>query len=201
MIYFNSLYDEFGKYLDGKIKWSGKKSDLTKVVFDFFRKIIQKEYIPLIEKQEYMSIDYIWRYKIPVSSSDHIALALEHEASERKIDDILDKEVQHLIDIKAERKIGIFYPNLGDEKEIIDGIKKRLKNVRHLSTSLEQYLFIFGVSTSHAGVKSMLFNGFVFSWDQYNNLDTKPLEVIIIRQQSKNKDSKFHSDKEHESTC
>jgi hypothetical protein len=185
MIDFNSLFNEFCEYLDGKIKWSGKKSDLTKIMFDFFKGRNQKEHIPLIEIKEYMRIDYIWRYKTPEYSSDTIALALEHEVSEKKINDILNNEVQHLIDIKAERKIGIFYPTTGDVKSLKDGIEERLKKARPLSSMSEKYLFIFVLPTTQEGVRSMLFKGFIFSWNQDNNVEIVSLKEMIIKQQFK----------------
>lgn len=188
MIDLKLFYNEFCEYLDGKIKWSKKKSEITKLVFNFFKERNQKENIPFIEKKEYMTIDYIWRYKMPEYSHDTIALALEHEVSVRKINDFLDDEVQHLIDIKAENKIGIFYPTAGDEKALKDGIKDRLKKTRQLSSKIEKYLFIFGIPTTQMGKIIMLFKGIIFSWDQHNNVETILLTEKIIKQQSATKE-------------
>src|SRR5574341_414912 len=104
------IFNEFCDYLDGKIKWSEKKTNLTELIFEFFSHEIKKGQSLLVEEREYMNIDYILRHKMPEYGDNIMELALEHEVSQRKPFDVLSHEVQHLIDIKATHKIGIFYP-------------------------------------------------------------------------------------------
>jgi len=70
-----------------------------------------------LAKNEYMLIDQIW-----LEQYQEIILALEHEHRGANINYLLDKEVSHLIDLRAMNKIGIFYPNLGNEKTLINNI-------------------------------------------------------------------------------
>ncbi|MEM2780723.1 MAG: hypothetical protein QW791_07670 [Candidatus Bathyarchaeia archaeon] len=125
---FRTTFDEFCKYLDGKLLWSETKDrEWTETIFEFFSNKNKAEATPFVEIKDYMRVDYVWRYDPKKYSVNDIELAVEHEGVERDISTLLDQELQHLIDLKARNKIGIFYPNLGDEKSLIDGVGQRIK--------------------------------------------------------------------------
>ncbi|RKX65626.1 MAG: hypothetical protein DRP41_02945 [Thermodesulfobacteriota bacterium] len=88
-----------------------------------------------------MLIDAIWRYPTPQYTDEGIQVALEHEISKRRVSDFLKEEIQRLIDIKAKYKIGIFYPSSEvDEKELKEGIEKKIKKFKILSYTLGRIL-------------------------------------------------------------
>jgi len=88
-----------------------------------------------------MLIDAIWRYPTPQYTDEEIQVALEHEISKRRVSDFLKEEIQRLIDIKAKYKIGIFYPSSEvDEKELKEGIEKKIKKFKILSYTLGRIL-------------------------------------------------------------
>jgi|Deesub1362A_J573_1020465.scaffolds.fasta_scaffold02740_8 hypothetical protein len=186
IINFDSIFNEFCDYLDGKVKWSGRKANITKLIFEFFSKKFEKEKVEelVTEEKEYMRLDYIIRYKPPKYSSNEILLALEHEVSQKKPEILLSKEVQHLVDIKAKYKIGIFYPSTGDEEKLKRKIEQVIKQSSFLSTPWEEYLFIFGSPTTKEGKRSLLLKAFYFSWEgNTQNLKVKSLERKVIAQQ------------------
>ena len=188
MTNLNTIFKEFCEYLDGKIKWAGKnktsRATITTLVFEFFeQRFSHKE--GLIKTSSFMLIDAIWRYPKPQYTDDGIQIALEHEISKRKSSVFLKEEIQRLIDIKAKYKIGIFYPSSEiDEKELRDGIKKKLQNSKYLAIPREEYLFIFGRPSRRTGENVILFEAFHYSYDSlgYRNLEVKPLNPIIIKQ-------------------
>ena len=137
------IFEKLCDYLDGKLKWSEARKKFTDAVLSFFSNLAnQKE--NMIGERNYLTIDYVWRYE---TNSHHLELAVEHE-NRCKIDEFLTKEIQHLIDVKADNKIAITYPTLGEESNLIEGIRDKIKNCsRRLSTS-ENYLIVFGFSTS-----------------------------------------------------
>jgi len=180
-----TIFKEFCDYLDGKVKWSEKKVDLTKLIFEFFSKNIKED--KLVEKKEYMNLDYILRGKIPEYSTNDIVLAVEHEVSYRKPEDVISHEVQHLADIEAKYKIGIFYPSAGDEERLKEKIQKTISRASYLSVPWEEYLFVFGSPTTSGGKRSILFKAFCFTWHRegdYQNLETKQLKEMVIKQRS-----------------
>lgn len=126
--FLETLFDEFCKYLDGKLLWSKTKDrEWTETIFKFFSNKNKAKAIPFVETKDYMRVDYIWRYPKEYLKYN-IELAVEHEGVERDIPTLLDHEIQYLIDLKARNKIGIFYPNQGDEKSLLDGVGQRIKD-------------------------------------------------------------------------
>lgn len=94
----------------------------------------------------------------------HIVLAVEHE-NKSDVEEFLKKEVKHLIDIKADNKIAITYPPLGEESELIEKVREKIGNCgRKLGTS-EDYLIVFGFSTSKKVTgrkrRAILFKGYL----------------------------------------
>lgn len=178
MIILSSLFDEFCKSLDGKLRWAKPKGkDWTNTVFSFFSEFNKKESIPYLECKEYMTIDYVWRYDLTRYSVYDIELALEHEGEAYKVDEIIAKEIRHLIDIKARCKICIFYPSHGDEAKLIERISKEIKSQSDLvKLADEKYLVILGYATTKAGRRAILFRGFFF--DSRGNLESKKEHVI-----------------------
>lgn len=186
----STFFDKFCDYLDGKIKWSEKKTNLTKLIFEFFSQVIGEQQSPLVEEKEYMMLDYTARQKIPEYSTNMIELALEHEVSQRKPLDVLSREVQHLVDIKAKYKIGVFYPSTGDENQLKKEIENKIKQSSYLSVPWEEYLFILGFPTTREGKRSILFKAFQFTWNRqgnYQNLEVKQLKERIIKQKETTK--------------
>ena len=188
MIDLTSLFKELCEYLNGKIKWAGKdktlKTAITELVFGFFnQKISQKE--GLIKTSPWMLIDAIWRYPKPKYTDECIQIALEHEISKRKISVFLKEEIQRLVDAKAKYKIGIFYPSSDiDEKELREGIEKKLQYSNCLANPWEEYLFIFGRPNRQAGKNVILFKAFHYSYDlsEYRNVEVETLGQIIVNQ-------------------
>jgi len=133
MIFLINLFSEFcknfeQKFKERKLKWENVKGEVwTKTIFEVFSKIKPNGLVAPVG--EYMRIDYIWRYDYPTKYQVHgIELAVEHESQENKIEELIDNEVQHLIDVRAKNKIAIFYPSLGDEERLIAEISKRIKS-------------------------------------------------------------------------
>lgn len=179
IISLETLFEKFCKYLDGKLKWAKPKGkDWTDIVFGFFSELNKGEVVPYIEEKNYMLIDYIWRYGSRYSVND-IELAVEHEGEDYKVGEIISKEIQHLIDIKARNKVGIFYPSRGDEKELTGEISKKIKSQSDLvRLEKEEYLVILGYTTTKSGRRAVLFKGFFFN----NKGDiTKEREFIIFQ--------------------
>jgi len=179
MVYLPSLFEEFCKYFDGKLKWSDRENKpqaWTEAIFSFFKEQKGKpDNAPFKEEKEFMRIDYIWRYDSPSYPTKDIELAIEHENKMERIDTLVNEEVQHLVDIKARNKIGIFYIPQGDEEEFIQKIQNRIK-MQSMYSSLEKYLIILAYSTTHRKEKSILVKGFFF--DEKGNLTEKKQKII-----------------------
>jgi len=188
MISLNEVFDQFCKYLDRKLEWTKTKKDLwTNIIFQFFSGINEKETVPYTEKRDYMRIDYIWRYAFPNKYLIYdIELAVEHEGINRRIEEIIDSEVQHLIDLKAKNKIGIFYISQGSEKKFLQEISKRIKaqsDLFKLSTEnpyiCEKYLIILGyATTTPQRERAILFKGFIFTAEGEKE---KEMEKILLQ--------------------
>jgi len=187
MIDLENIFKKFCKYLNKKIKWAGKhktsKTEISSLVFGFFENEFSQK--GLIKISPYMLIDAIWRYPTPPYTDEGIQVALEHEISKRKVSDFLKEEIQRFIDIKAKYKIGIFYPpSEVDEKELKEGIEKKLKNSKYLAIPWEEYLFIFGKPSKKAGENIILFKAIHYSYDfsENRNLKITTFDPIIIKQ-------------------
>jgi len=148
LLSISDIYDEFCKYFDGKMKWSAAKdSEWTENILKFFSEFrASKEKLlvgyRLVEAREYMSIDLTWRAM--TSSTSHIELAVEHENT-GNVKPFLKQEIQHLIDLKADNKIAITYPHIGDEETLVRGVCDAIKtDVRQRG---EEYLLLLGFAT------------------------------------------------------
>jgi len=181
MILLETLFGEFCRYLDGKLYWTKSKSkEWTDTVLSFFRKKNKTETIPYAEEQEHMKIDYIWRYDPKRYLINDIELAVEHEGEENDVATLVNKEIQHLVDLKARNKIAIFYPRMGDEKDLIEEIQRKIKSQSDImKISQEKYLIILGYSTTKKSKRAILFKGFIFN--QNGDLEKQMEQTIFQR--------------------
>lgn len=182
-IFLEGFFKDFCSYLEGKLSWTETKDkEWTKCVLNFFKEKNKAETIPFIERTNHMDVDYIWRYSPNNYSFSDIELAVEHEGQEKDINVLLTEEIQHLIDLKANHKVGIFYISLGDEKEFIEKIKRMIAyQLPTNQTTNERYLIILGYTVRKAGKKSILFKGFFF--DGKGEIE-KHIEQTILQQSS-----------------
>jgi len=137
-----------------------------------------------------MGIDYVWRYNPKRFSVYDIVLAVEHEGQEKEVAILVNKEVQHLVDITAWNKIGIFYPRQGDEKGFIEKVERRIKaQSNDLKLSLEKYLIILGYATTKLGQRAILFKGFIFNGkgDLEKRMESVIFQKLAIKFESKEK--------------
>jgi hypothetical protein len=181
MILLETLFGEFCQYLDGKLYWTKSKSkEWTDIALSFFREKNKTETIPYVEEQEHMKIDYIWRYDPKRYSINDIELAVEHEGEENDVATLVNKEIQHLVDLKARNKIAIFYPRMGDEKDLIEEIQRKIKSQSDImKISQEKYLIILGYSTTKKAKRAILFKGFIFN--QNGDLEKQMEQAIFQR--------------------
>ena len=178
MIFLEQMFERFCKYLEGKLKWSETKDkEWTQTVFQFFSAENTQETIPYVEIKEHMNVDYIWRYDPNRYSINDIELAVEHEASENRVDALVSEEIQNLVDIRARNKIAIFYPTLGDEANLLDKIQKKIKSVSEQYRLEEKYLVILGYTTTKEGKRAIAWKGFLF--DKSGNLTQRKERVIM----------------------
>jgi hypothetical protein len=120
-----------------------------------------------------MSIDQVWW-----SETSDIELALEHEQQIRIVSELMKKEVSHLIDLKALRKILIAYVSEPDEKSLIDNMIVRLKAHRlRLTYPAEQYMLIVGRPVRKLGKPVLLFRRYLFQYNGYE-ID-KPTDLVV----------------------
>jgi hypothetical protein len=128
----------------------------TEEILKFFEEEARKQ--KARPQREYMTLDLVWW-----SQFTHIALALEHENSHKRINSFLDEEVSHLLDIRADRKVGIFYPSVGDEKILVKNIEERLRyRFQGRPIPYERYLFILGFPTRKQGKPAIQFKPYYF---------------------------------------
>jgi hypothetical protein len=179
MLYLKSLFEDFCKYLDGKLRWTeSKDKEWTDSVLKFFGEKNKVEAIPYVEEFEHMRVDYIWRFNLDRYSICDIELAVEHEGQEKSIDTLVEEEIQHLIDLKAKNKVGIFYPRMGDEKELIEKIRNKIASQSSpFRIECEKYLIMLGYTTTKMGKRAMLFKGFIF--DQNGTLQEQTEQTIL----------------------
>ncbi len=113
------------------------------------------------EECEYMSIDYLWRY---VSGSyEKIELAVEHE-NEFNLEDFLSSEISHLLDLKADTKVAITYPQGGEETDLIKAVEEKIRDHPiKLSEYSEYYLLILGFATRKGGKPAVRFKGYLLN--------------------------------------
>ena len=175
MVYLDlsNVFIDFTTWLDRKLKWSGipkVKSAWTKTIFSYFSDLLNRQGVKedLLEKYNYLNIDYVWIYEKKVYPQGHyIELALEHE-NQRNIKNFLTQEVQHLIDIKADNKIAITYPYIGQEKRLVADICNRIRWCIR-KTQSEEYLIILGYPTKIEKKPAINFKGYIIN-DKGNEL-------------------------------
>lgn len=136
----------------------------------------------IIEQRNYLLIDYVWRYEMAsYPYSQHILLAVEHE-NKGDSDSFLGKEVQHLIDVKADYKVAITYPSLGEETELIRKIRERIGSYTRKLSTKEQYLIVFGFTTRKKKKGAIRFNAYFI--DAQGELLKRKERVIYQRSRS-----------------
>ena len=180
MVILESLFDAFCAFLDGKLRWSTRETSAkawTETIFSFFSEENQKQHVPYLEEREYLRLDYIWRNDLSHYSSSDIQLAVEHENVTETLEKLLDSEIQHLIDVKATNKIGIFYVNEGDESQFVDGVGKRIR-AQHMRFSYERYLVIIGRTTRQERRLAIRYKGYFFDAE---GLVTRQTEHVIAQ--------------------
>ena len=176
----STIFNDFCKYFDGNFKWNLSPAQRTEAILHFFSQLYKKQYTypkegnPLKEEREYMYIDYLWRYTS--GSYQKIELVVEHE-NMFSLGDFLKSEVLHLLDIKADNKIAITYPQSGEEELIIKVSEKIKSYPTKLSEYSERYLLILGFSTRKRGKPAVRFKGYLF--DNKGELkDTKDQTIL-----------------------
>lgn len=162
MVNLRDLFEEFCNAADGKLRWGDSGKLWTDFVFDFLRSYMKKihpEDSRLEPESNYMSIDLVFR--TPWSSFIELAVESENTAPMK---DFMSKELRHLADLKAESKIAIYYPSMGDEDAIVERaygmIRERGPVTRNLG---EDWLLLFGFSTTTSGHKIVLWRGHFIS--------------------------------------
>lgn len=81
----------------------------------------------------------------------------------RARNDFLESEIQHLLDIKADNKIVITYPQLGEENDLVNNVQERIKQyARKLTSIYENYLLILGFATRKSSKPAIRFKGYIF---------------------------------------
>jgi len=149
------------------------QSDWTQLIFRYFEEQAEKEHAHA--EPGYMLVDQIWRGE----SWQEIVFALEHEHVGTDVKVLLDQEVSHLIDLRAKLKVGIFYPNLGDEKTLLNGISSRVSGRSNAGLRIpgERYMFIFGYDTRKERQRAIQFKAFFF--DEYGKKTDQEERVIL----------------------
>lgn len=162
----STLFREFCEYFDGKLKWNAPSSQRTEAIFGFFSELLKRQYQyletnPVREEREYMNIDYLWRH---VSGSyEKIELAVEHE-NVFIPDTFLNSEIKHLLELKADLKVAITYPQGGDEIELVRAVGEKISTYPvKLHEYFEYYLLILGFATRKDGNPAIRFKGYLFN--------------------------------------
>ena len=181
MLNLQHIFDKFCENMEGKLSMDMPSSEWTRIVKEFFIEYCQKSGHYFTMYENYMLVDWIWRSDPKVYSTSSIELAVEHE-HKSNIDKLLDEEVQHLIDIKAVNKVGIFYPHAGDENEFLKKIKSKIENQSSgVKLSWEEnFLIVLGYPTKKRGEKALLFKAFFFDKNG-GRIDSR--EKVILQTQ------------------
>lgn len=146
--------------------------DWTQQVFRFFEEQATKEQWTV--ETDYMLVDQVWR-----SKQHWIVLALEHENAEKNVNRLLEKEVAHLVDLRARIKVGIFYPSAGDERTLMNRISERISNTgASVRIPDELYMFILGFTTRMKGRPAIQFKAYIL--DQ-RGIETVHREHVILQ--------------------
>jgi hypothetical protein len=156
-----SLYDLFDQFSDAmaqQIKWNDNRKKRTELIMAFFDQYMSQKGFggPC---RDYMLIDAVWRDPL----MGYITLALEHE-NKGDVNSFVDQEMAHLTDLKSINKVAITYPPSGEEKRTLEAIENVIKTrISVTATGLgEDYLIIFGFTTSQSGKRAVRWNGYFF---------------------------------------
>lgn len=175
MIVLSSLFDEFCKHFNGRLTWKTRvtnKSEWTEEIWQFFSELNKKDSRSFKEEREHMLVDYLWRDLTEYYQK--IVLAVEHE-NDFQLDDFLETEVQHLLDIKADNKVTITYPQLGDENRLLKDIGSRIN--QYATKINENWLLILGFPTRKNKKLAIRFVGYVL--DQWGHVIQKKDKTIF----------------------
>jgi|SRR5208282_6738977 len=157
MVYLNALFTKFCAHFDGKLVWGSPAKEYTDAILDYFTEQSRKE--GTTSERNYMLIDQVWR-----GQHQEIVLAVEHENFDEAAR-VLEKEIVHLIDLRALNKIVICYPEVGDEQLLIENTSQR---IFHRSVNIpilnEKYLIILGFNTKKKGQRAILFKAHVLNY-------------------------------------
>lgn len=167
------IFVDFCEHFDGRLLWKRRGKGWTDPILEFFaRKAEEQGYR---HQREYMAIDQVWW-----SETSDIELALEHEGQIRDAAQLLKKEMSHLIDLKALRKVLIAYVSEPDEKTLVDNIVARLQAHRlRLTYPSEEYMIIIGRPVRQSGKPVLLFRRFLF---HYNGSQIDAPEDLVVHQ-------------------
>ncbi len=86
-------------------------------------------------------------------------MAVEHE-NKGEVERFLNQEVQHLIDMKADHKIAITYPPLGEETTLIRRIRQRIESCAKKLSTGEEYMIVLGFATRKKRKSAIRFNAY-----------------------------------------
>ena len=173
MIPLETLFERFCRYMNGKRRWSDKDADWTATVGEFLELEAKVQTPDLQYVEEHLRIDFIWR-RPAESLVGQIELAVEHENVTRELRQLLDSELQHLLDIKAVNKIGIFYINRVDQNDFLDQVEQRIRR-QWLRFDIERYLVVLGYTVS--GRKQIELVGTIFD-SKGSRLDRQLRRVV-----------------------
>jgi hypothetical protein len=122
-----------------------------------------------------MHLDQVWW-----SETSDIELALEHELQERRAGKLIQKEVRHLIDIKAHRKVLIAYLSEPDERTLVTNVQNWIKTHRFkISYPPEEYMIVIGRPTTKEGKRVFLYRRYLFYYTGLPN--GQPKDYIITQ--------------------
>jgi hypothetical protein len=171
------LFADFCEHFNNKLLWKRKGKPLTKAILDFFSAEAGKLGYR-IEKEEYMRLDQVWW-----SETSDIELALEHELQERRAGKLIQKEVRHLIDIKAHRKVLIAYLSEPDERTLVANVQNWIGTHRFKITyPAEEYMIVIGRPTTKEGKRVFLYRRYLFYYTGAPN--GQPKDYIITQAKS-----------------
>jgi hypothetical protein len=176
-IYLPELFDRFCDYFDGKLDYGAPSTEWTDLVLGFFDQQAARWNLHVL--RNYMLVDQIWR-----GPHEEILLAMDHENVGTDVNELLTKEVDHLVSLRARSKVGIFYPNLGDEKTLLNGIGRRISDESDFGIRIpnEEYMFILGFSTRKGGKRAISFKAYFYdAYGKETRQGKDPLEHVILQ--------------------
>jgi hypothetical protein len=139
----HELFQKFTEQTEDRFRFAAPARERTRFVIELFTSVLRSSGLGEPQR-EYMGIDAVWRDP----HFGHLSLALEHENS-HDIKEFLGKEMQHLVDIKAEAKVAIAYPHAGEETWALSEVRKLIQGVTNMTSNVfgEQYLLVLGSNT------------------------------------------------------